>query len=47
MADFLLTEPVDEDDVVIADDHEGNIFNEGSMTLVMKNLLMILMLKKV
>ena len=33
MADFLLTEAVDEDDVVDADDHEGNIFNEGSMTL--------------
>ena len=33
MADFLLTEAVDEDDVVNADDHEGNIFNEGSMTL--------------
>ena len=33
MADFLLTEAVDEDDVVDADDHEGNIFYEGSMTL--------------
>ena len=33
MADFLLTEAVDEDDVIDADDHEGNIFNEGSMTL--------------
>ena len=33
MADFLLTEAVDENDVVDADDREGNIFNEGSMTL--------------
>ena len=33
MAYFLLTEAVDEDDVVDADDQEGNIFNEGSMTL--------------
>ena len=33
MADFLLTEAVDDDDVVDADDDEGNVFNEGSMTL--------------
>ena len=33
MADFLLTEAVDEDDVVDAAADEGNIFNEGSMTL--------------
>ena len=47
MADFLLTEAVDEDDVLDYAADEGNIFNEGSMTLSVKNLLMILMLKKV